>query len=212
MRADWATLNGRWEFEFDDQDAGSARALVRGHARVLEDHRRALHVSVEVERHRRHRAFTTWSGIAARSRSRAGWQGRRVLLNFGAVDYEATIWVNGETAGQHRGGHASFALDVTDRLKAGDNVVVGARLRSRDRHDHPAREAVLEAEVREHLLHADDRAVAAGVDRGGGHDAHRAVAHHARRGQVAGEHRGGPRSRGAADARDAARRRRSGCA
>ena len=54
----------------------------------------------------------------------SGWQGRRVLLNFGAVDYECVVWINGETAGRHRGGHSSFVLDITDRLKAGDNVVV----------------------------------------------------------------------------------------
>src|SRR5690606_4379620 len=54
----------------------------------------------------------------------AGWQGRRVLMNFGAVDYDATIWVNGRHAGRHVGGHVGFALDVTDHLRDGDNVVV----------------------------------------------------------------------------------------
>jgi beta-galactosidase/beta-glucuronidase len=39
-----------------------------------------------------------------------------VLLNFGAVDYEATVFVNGKKAGFHRGGYFRFALDVTEYL------------------------------------------------------------------------------------------------
>ena len=54
----------------------------------------------------------------------AEWRNRRVLLNFGAVDYEATVWVNGEHAGDHTGGHVGFSLDITDHLKPADNVVV----------------------------------------------------------------------------------------
>jgi hypothetical protein len=42
----------------------------------------------------------------------------RVLLNFGAVDYEATIFVNGEEAGFHRGGYFEFSVDVTPYLSA----------------------------------------------------------------------------------------------
>ncbi|HEX2521812.1 MAG TPA: glycoside hydrolase family 2 TIM barrel-domain containing protein, partial [Terriglobia bacterium] len=52
------------------------------------------------------------------------WRSKRVLLHFGAVDYEAKIWVNGDFAGSHRGGHVSFSLDVTDHLKAGGNTLV----------------------------------------------------------------------------------------
>jgi len=52
------------------------------------------------------------------------WRSRRVFLNFGAVDYEAIVWVNGDQVGSHRGGHVPFALDITDRLKAGDNMIV----------------------------------------------------------------------------------------
>jgi len=38
----------------------------------------------------------------------------RLLLRFGAVDYEATIWVNGHLCGSHRGGHVPFDVDITD--------------------------------------------------------------------------------------------------
>lgn len=48
----------------------------------------------------------------------------RVLLHFGAVDYETEVWVNGESVGAHRGGQTPFALDVTDPAEPGTNVVV----------------------------------------------------------------------------------------
>ncbi|PSJ43641.1 glycoside hydrolase family 2 [Sphingomonas deserti] len=54
----------------------------------------------------------------------AEWQGQRVLLHFGAVDYEAHILVNGSLVGSHRGGSDSFALDVTDYLRSGQNDLV----------------------------------------------------------------------------------------
>ncbi|KAF1836554.1 glycoside hydrolase [Decorospora gaudefroyi] len=44
--------------------------------------------------------------------------GNKVLLNFGAVDYEATIFVNGQKAGSHVGGYFEFSIDVTDYLSA----------------------------------------------------------------------------------------------
>jgi beta-galactosidase/beta-glucuronidase len=43
-----------------------------------------------------------------------------VLLNFGAVDYEATVFVNGEEAGFHRGGYFEFSVDVTPYLNANE--------------------------------------------------------------------------------------------
>jgi len=46
------------------------------------------------------------------------WEGRRVLLHFGAVDWEARIWVNGVGVGEHRGGYDAFSMDVTAALKA----------------------------------------------------------------------------------------------
>lgn len=54
----------------------------------------------------------------------ADWQGQRVLLHFGAVDYEAHIMVNGAMVGSHQGGSDAFSMDVTDYLKAGENELV----------------------------------------------------------------------------------------
>jgi len=42
--------------------------------------------------------------------------GQRLLLHFGAVDWEATVWVNGKQVGEHRGGYDPFSFDITDAL------------------------------------------------------------------------------------------------
>lgn len=54
----------------------------------------------------------------------ADWNGQRVLLHFGAVDYEAHVLVNGALVGSHRGGSDTFDFDVTDYLKPGGNELV----------------------------------------------------------------------------------------
>lgn len=46
----------------------------------------------------------------------SSWKSQRVLLNFGAVDYEATVFINGHKAGFHRGGYFHFTIDVTDHV------------------------------------------------------------------------------------------------
>lgn len=52
-------------------------------------------------------------------------QGRRILLRFGAVDFQAQVWINGEPVGEHNGGFLPFEFDVTDRLSSkGENVLV----------------------------------------------------------------------------------------
>jgi beta-galactosidase/beta-glucuronidase len=47
------------------------------------------------------------------------WEGQRVLLNFGAVDYEATIFINGQNVGFNRGGYFEFTVDATDAVNFG---------------------------------------------------------------------------------------------
>ena len=53
------------------------------------------------------------------------WLGRQVLLHFGAVDFEATVWVNGKQVGGHRGGYDGFTFNITPALsKNGLNEMV----------------------------------------------------------------------------------------
>lgn len=55
------------------------------------------------------------------------WAHQRVLLHFGAVDWEATVYVNGKNLGVHRGGYDAFSYDITDALKpvGPQEIVVG---------------------------------------------------------------------------------------
>lgn len=53
------------------------------------------------------------------------WEDKRTLLNFGAVDWQATVWVNGLRVGQHEGGYDPFTFDITDALREeGEQEVV----------------------------------------------------------------------------------------
>jgi hypothetical protein len=52
------------------------------------------------------------------------WKGQRVLLHFDAVDWEATVWVNGKELGTHKGMHDPFTFDVTTALADGKGEVV----------------------------------------------------------------------------------------
>ena len=46
------------------------------------------------------------------------------MLHFGAVDYFATVYVNGNKVGTHKGGYVSFEFDISDFLKVGENIIV----------------------------------------------------------------------------------------
>ena len=121
-RADWQTLNGRWEFEFDDGDRGLAE-------RWYADKRfsRAIQVPYCFQSKLSGIGDTSFHDVVWYRRAvqiPQAWRSRRVLLNFGAVDYEATVWVNGDQVGGHRGGHVPFSVDITDRVKPGDNLIV----------------------------------------------------------------------------------------
>ncbi|HEV3417531.1 MAG TPA: beta galactosidase jelly roll domain-containing protein, partial [Pirellulales bacterium] len=45
------------------------------------------------------------------------WAGKNVLLHFGAVNWEASVWVNGKKLGEHRGGYDGFTFDITSAIK-----------------------------------------------------------------------------------------------
>ncbi len=53
-----------------------------------------------------------------------GWDGDRISLRFGSVTHESTVYVDGEKAGSHAGGYLPFEVDVTDRVRAGEEFVL----------------------------------------------------------------------------------------
>jgi beta-galactosidase/beta-glucuronidase len=52
------------------------------------------------------------------------WDANRVLLHFGAVDWESIVWVNGIRVGKHQGGYDPFTFDITDALQENNNEIV----------------------------------------------------------------------------------------
>ncbi|NUB93776.1 beta galactosidase jelly roll domain-containing protein [Haloterrigena sp. SYSU A121-1] len=48
----------------------------------------------------------------------------RTFLRFGAVNYKAEVWLNGEQLGDHEGGYTPFSFEITDELQDGENVIV----------------------------------------------------------------------------------------
>ncbi len=120
VRRDWVNLNGLWDYRVLPMDA-PAPANYEGKILVPYPFESALSgVTRSLTNNVRlwyHRAF---SAPPAKGTSR--W-----LLHFGAVDWEAKVYVNGQAVGEHRGGYDGFSVDITDAVKAGaDNELVVA--------------------------------------------------------------------------------------
>ncbi|KAJ5403379.1 hypothetical protein N7509_003250 [Penicillium cosmopolitanum] len=64
-------------------------------------------------------SYTLYSWFSNSFKVPSDWKNQKVLLNFDAVDYEATVFVNGKKAGFHRGGYFRFTVDVTQYVKIG---------------------------------------------------------------------------------------------
>jgi beta-galactosidase/beta-glucuronidase len=122
QRADWINLNGRWDFEFDDANRGLDQEW------ASDAHKFTRNISVPYCFESRRSgigdtSFHPWVWYRRAVNLPENWKGRRVLLHFGAVDYRATVWVNGRLAGRHEGGNTPFQFDVTPLLKPGPNTL-----------------------------------------------------------------------------------------
>jgi hypothetical protein len=111
-RSVWQNLNGLWEYAITPKDA-SWSGTADGHILVpfpVESALSGVMRSVSPdERVWYHRVFEVPSS----------WHRKRVLLHFGAVDWETNVWVNGKKIGTHRGGYDPFTFDITEALKSG---------------------------------------------------------------------------------------------
>ncbi|MHC4915283.1 MAG: glycoside hydrolase family 2 protein [Planctomycetota bacterium] len=125
-REDWLCLNGRWEFEVDAGDSGLERGLLeRGLAGEI-----LVPFCPESELSGVGRTdFMNAVWYRREVEVPAAWRGRRVLLNFGAVDYDATVWVNGREVGRHRGGFTPFSCDLGSAAAPGETAVIVVRAR-----------------------------------------------------------------------------------
>jgi hypothetical protein len=110
VRKDWLNLNGLWEYAIRAKDAPqpgkfdgeilvpfAAESALSGVGKAVGEANRLWY----------RRTFEIPKS----------WAGKRILLHFGAVDWDATVWVNGKELGSHRGGYDAFTFDITDALK-----------------------------------------------------------------------------------------------
>lgn len=102
VRHRWMSLNGLWDLQLEDEDAWRDILVPFPVESALSG------VMERAERVRYRRSFEVPSA----------WAGSRVLLHFEAVDWEATVSVNGEELGTHRGGYDAFSFDITDALRS----------------------------------------------------------------------------------------------
>jgi beta-galactosidase/beta-glucuronidase len=130
VRNQWFNLNGEWEFAFDDANEGLQLGWHDG---------RELPLRITVP----FGYQTELSGINDKSVHNqvwyarnfevpAGWHDLDILLNFGAVDYSSTIWVNGHEVGHNQGGHVPFQFEIAPYVKPGVNRLT---LRVEDKQD-----------------------------------------------------------------------------
>ncbi len=127
VRKDWLNLNGLWDLKLADGTA--ARILVPYPVEAA-----LSGVMKHADRMTYRRTFEIPKG----------WSGRRVLLHFGAVDWEAKVSVNGQELGVHRGGYDAFSFDVTAALKpAGQQEVTVEVFDPTDKGSQPRGKQVL---------------------------------------------------------------------
>lgn len=121
MRDTFHNLNGTWQFAFDDDDVGVQEGWYRPGYQLEREitvpfcyQSEASGIGPTDEIHSilwYRRSFTV----------PAEMKGRNLLVRFGAVDFEAAVYVNGHMIGGHRGGYTPFALDATPFLCDGEN-------------------------------------------------------------------------------------------
>lgn len=116
-RADWMNLNGLWQYAITGKNEHQPQkfqgkilvpfpleSALSGVMQPLQPsqrlwYRRTFHLPQE-------------------------WLGKRILLHFGAVDWETSVWLNGEKLGDHQGGYTPFSFELTEYLSTGENELI----------------------------------------------------------------------------------------
>ncbi len=125
-RADWLCLNGEWEFEIDSGDSGLERGLLERelNSRIVVPFCPESELSGVG-----HVDFMNAVWYRRQVAIPEGWGENKVLLHFQAVDYDATVWVNGVEVGRHRGGFSPFTCDLENVAEPGQTVTLVVRAR-----------------------------------------------------------------------------------
>ena len=117
QRADWVNLNGPWTFSFDFGKSGMQRGLM-----ASTGFDREIIVPFCPESSLSgvcHTDFIEMMWYHRKLEIPANWQGQRIILHFGGVDYESEVFIDGKSVGRHWGGTISFSYDITRYVQAG---------------------------------------------------------------------------------------------
>ena len=123
-RDEWICLNGEWEYQFDFSKSGDERDWKN--AAAFDGH---INVPFCPESKLSGVGFTDFIEMMWYRRTLeipAGWNGKKILLHFGGVDYRCIVYLDGQEAGRHTGGSAAFSIDLSRFVQTGKthNLVV----------------------------------------------------------------------------------------
>lgn len=123
-RTDWVNLNGQWTFEMDFGASGEQRGWTSSKGLS-----KKITVPFCPESELSGIGYTDFIPCVWYQRNiniPAEWNGKKILLHFGAADYETKVYVDGKMVGEHKGSGSSFNFDITAYVKAGQqaNLVV----------------------------------------------------------------------------------------
>ncbi|WP_299093997.1 glycoside hydrolase family 2 protein [uncultured Metabacillus sp.] len=123
VRKEWVNLNGMWDFAFDDQNIG----LEEKWFKKTQEFNESINVPFAYQTKLSSIEDSSFHDVVWYRRTfevPKGWEGKRTILHFGAVDYRAWVYVNEQLVGFHEGGHVSFSFDITNYLTGGTETVV----------------------------------------------------------------------------------------
>ena len=110
VRDDWQTLNGLWEYSILNKSQPNPKSF---QGRIL------VPFAVESALSGVQKSVGTEDRVWYKRNFEvpSDWKNKSVILNFDAVDYSSSVWVNGAWVGSHKGGFDRFSFDITPYLK-----------------------------------------------------------------------------------------------
>ena len=120
MREDWVNLNGRWTFTFDPGKSGMDPGRDLYQSKGFDDEITVPFCPESPLSGVGHTDFIEAMWYHRMIDIPEGWKDKRIILHFGAVDYESELFIDGVSVGTHFGGTVSFSYDITAYAGAGE--------------------------------------------------------------------------------------------